>query len=115
MAQKFKLHHYDTEINDTEVDCLLDTEASGNFMSEDTAKFIKVKLHGKPFKLSTATNKLTTKVLDRVITDIKVQGRTYFNISFGVVPFLCGDVILGQNFLKQHKEVVLQLVGIKKK
>ena len=39
-----------SEINNTEVDCLLDTGASENFMSEDTAKSIKVKLHGKLFK-----------------------------------------------------------------
>ena len=32
-----------SEINDIEIDCLLDTGASGNFMSEDTAKSIKVK------------------------------------------------------------------------
>ena len=35
------------EINDIEVDCLLDTRASGNFMNEDTAKSTKVKLHGE--------------------------------------------------------------------
>ena len=98
-----------SEINDTEVNCLLDTGASGNFMSEDTAKSTKVKLHGKPYKVSMATNKLSANVLGQAITDIKVLGRTYFNISFGVVPFLCADLILGQNFLKQHKEVVFQL------
>ena len=38
-----------SEINNIEVDCLLDTEASGNFVSEDTAKSIKVKLQKKPF------------------------------------------------------------------
>ena len=92
-----------SEINNTEVDCLLDTGASGNFMSEDTAKSTKMKLHGKPFKVSMATNKLSANLLGQVITDIKVQGRTYSNISFGVVPFLCADVILGQNFLKQLK------------
>ena len=100
-----------SEINDIGVDWLLDTAASGNFMSEDTAKSAKVKLHEKPFKASMAKNKLTANVLGQAITDIKVQGRTYFNISFGVVIFLCADVILGQNFLKQHKEVVLQLGG----
>ena len=41
-----------SEINNTEVDCLLDTGALGNYMSEDTAKSTKVKLHGKPFKVS---------------------------------------------------------------
>ena len=90
-----------SEINDTEVDCLLDTGASRNFMSKDTAKSTKVKLYGKPFKVSMATNKLIANVLGQVITDVKVQGRTYFNISFGVVPLLCADVILGQNILKK--------------
>ena len=103
-----------SEINDTEVDCLLDTKASGNFMCEDTAKSTKVKLHGKPFKVSMATNKLSANVLGQVITDIKIQERTYSNISFGVVP-LCADVIWGQNFLKQLKEIVFQLGGHQEK
>ena len=41
-------------------------------MSEDSAKSTKMKLHGKPFKVSMATNKLSGNVLGQVITDIKV-------------------------------------------
>ena len=41
--------------------------------------------------------------------------RTCSDINFGVVPFLCTDVILGKNFLKQHKEVVFQLGGHQEK
>ena len=65
-----------SEINDTEVDSLLDTGASGNFMSEDTAKCTKVKLHGKSFKVSMATNKLSANVLGQVITGIDINGVT---------------------------------------
>ena len=61
-----------SEINDTEVGCLSDTGVSGNFMSEDTARSTKVKLHGESFKVSMATNKLSANVLGQVITDIKV-------------------------------------------
>ena len=67
-------------------------------MNGDTAKPIKVKLLGKPFKVSMATNKFTAHNLCQIITDIKVPRRTYFNISFCVVAFLYADVILGLNF-----------------
>ena len=72
-------------------------------------------MQGKPFKVSIATSKLIANALGQIITDIKIQGRTHFNISFGVVLFLCANVILGQNFLKQHKEVVFQLGGHEEK
>ena len=38
------------EIADREVDCLLDTGASENFISECTAKSIGANIQGKPFK-----------------------------------------------------------------
>ena len=104
-----------SKINDIEVDCFLDTALQETLMGENTAKSIIVKTQGKPFAVFMATNKFTTNVLIQVITDIKVQGRTYFNISFGGVPFLYADVILGQHFLKQYKEVVFQLDGHQEK
>ena len=40
-----------------------------------------------------------------------IQGRTYKNFLFGVVPNLCADVVLGQPVLKEHFEILLQFEG----
>ena len=52
---------------------------------------------------------LTAKVLETVQSDVKGQRRDYANLKFGVVPKLCADISLGQDFLNQHQEVVLKL------
>ena len=100
-----------SKINGLKVDCLLDTGASNNFMSTTIAKAAKLQPSGKPAEVSMASNGLTAKVLGTVHSDMKVQGRDYKNIKFGVVPQLCADIILGQDFLCKHEEVVLKLGG----
>lgn len=104
-----------SEINGREVDCLIDTGASENFINASTAKSIGAKIEGKPSKVVMASNELRAKVLGKLVAEIKVQGRNYSNVNFGVVPSLCADVILGQKFLKQHKEVVFHLGGHEEK
>ena len=83
-------------------------------MSANIAKAAKLQLTGKPTEVSMASNLLTAKVLGTEQSDVKVQGRDYANLKFGVVPELCSVIILGQYFLNQHEPVVLKLVGLQK-
>ena len=56
-----------------------------------------------------ASKLLTAKVLGTVQSDVKVQGTDNANSKFGVVPERCANIILRQDFLNQHEEVVLKL------
>ena len=47
-------------------------------------------------KVSLASNSSTAEVL-KVCNDLIIQGTNDSNITFGVVPKLCADIILGQN------------------
>ena len=47
-----------------------------------------------------ASNGFTAKVLGTVHSDMKVQGRDYKNIKFGVVPQLCADITFYANMKK---------------
>ena len=90
---------------------MLDTGASNNFISANVAKAAKLQPTGKPTEVSMVFNLLTAKVLGTVQSDVIVQGRDYANLKFGIAPELCADIILGQDFLNQHEEVVLKLGG----
>ena len=50
----------------------------------------------------------------KVKETLKLKGRTYDNLTLGVVPKLCADIVLGQAFMRQHEEVVFKLGGSKK-
>ena len=49
--------------------------------------------------------------LGKVCTSLKVQRRDYPNVMLGVMPRLCADVVLDQDFLRRHKEVIIKLDG----
>ena len=55
-----------------------------------------------------------SKVLGKVKETLKLKGRTYDNLTLGVVPKLCADIVLEQAFMRQHEEVVFKLGGSKK-
>ena len=40
-----------------------------------------------------------------------MHGRDYKNVPLSVMPGLCADVVLGQDFLSQHHKVVIKLSG----
>ena len=64
-------------------------------------------------QVSMANSSLTTKVEGECYVDILLQNRKYTNVKLYVLANLCSDVILGQDFMKQHKSVVFNFGGDK--
>ena len=71
--------------------------------------------NGKCSLVNMASGELSATVLGRVTSDLDVQGRTYKNLSFGVISNLCADVVLGHPFLNKHSEVLFKLKGTQKR
>ena len=80
------------------VDSLLDTGASENFISDRIVNRVGIIPNKKNSKVDMASSELSATVLGRVTSNLDVQGRTYKNLSFGVIPNLCADVLLTQSF-----------------
>ena len=78
------------------IDGLLDTGASENFISEEVAKSVGLKPSGYKSQVSMASDELTAPVLGKVQNELELQGRKYPNVTFGVIPKLCADIVLGQ-------------------
>ena len=98
------------KVNGTELKGLLNTGASESFVNEGIAEIAKLHLEGKP-RVSMASDNLMAPPLGKVCTSLKVQERDYPNVMLGVMPGLCADVVLGQDFLRRHKEVIIKLDG----
>ena len=58
-----------------------------------------------------ASDKLVAPVLGKVCSNLLLQGHDYSNVFLEVMNRLCADVVLIQDFLRQHKEVVTKLGG----
>ena len=97
------------------MDSLLDTSASKNFISEGIVNTVGLIPNGKSSKVNMTSSELSATVLRLVTSDLDVQGRTYKNLSFGIISNLCADVVLGQSFLNKHSEVLLKLEGTQKR
>ena len=102
------------KLNGLPVKSLWDTGASESFVNEAIAKNAKLVLQGRPSRVSMAYDNLIAPVIGKVCNNFLLQGRDYPNVTLSVMPGLCADVVLWQDFLRQHKEVVIKLSGPKK-
>ena len=92
-------------------DSLLDTGASGNFVDKKVAESLGLKPQGGTSVVSMASGKLNAPILGQISGNLEIQGRNYFDVTLGVVPDLCSDIVLGQSFMNKHKEITFKLNG----
>ena len=57
------------------------------------------------------TSALTTKMLGYCFTDIVLKERLYSNVKLYILPSLCADIILGQNWQAQHESFTIHYGG----
>lgn len=60
-----------------------------------------------------ALTSLKTHVLGNCFVDIHLNEHMYSSIRLGVLKDLCSDIILGQDFQKEHKSVLIEFGGTK--
>ena len=46
------------------------------------------------------------------LTDITLKGRQYSNVKLYILPNLCADVILGQNWQARHESITIHYDGV---
>ena len=52
---------------------------------------------------------MNAPVQKKACCPIAIQDQDYNDVTFGIIYGLCGDVILGQDFLKRHKYVIIRM------
>ena len=69
-----------------------------------------LKRQGTPPQVSMSSSNMNDPVLGKVCCNITIQDRNYCDVSFTIISGLCA-VILGQNFFKRHKQIIVQING----
>ena len=58
-----------------------------------------------------ASSDKTVKITGMCTVDIHLHGHKYESVRLGVMQKLCSDLLLGQDFQKQHQNVVIEYSG----
>ena len=90
-------------------DSLLDTRSSDNFVKNKVAESPGLKPQGDTSVVFMASGTLNAPILGQMSGNLEIQRRNYFNVTLGVVPDLCSDIVLGQFFINKHKEITFKL------
>ena len=97
----------------TELTALFDSGSSDNFINDSVVKQLNLKVHQSTQNISMALTSLNTNVTGYCLTDITLNQHTYPSVRLGVLKDLCSDIILGQDFQKQHKSIIIECGGPK--
>ena len=98
-------------INGIEADGLIDSGSSGSFIHPDLVKRHSLNVQQSQSAVTMASTSLSAHTSGVCKVNIKVNGRDYESVRLTVLPKLCSDVILGQDFQKLHESVQLNYGG----
>ena len=90
---------------------LIDTGSSDSFISEEIARKLNIRTSESFRKITMATKTLTIQCLGQCDIDIKIEDCCYKNSRLGIIPNLCTDIILGQDFQRQHSRLIFEYGG----
>lgn len=97
----------------SKVNALIDTGSSDSYIHKRLVEELQLPMQSKNSSVSMAESSLTVEVLGSVTADLTMEGNSYECSELAVLDNLCTDVIVGQDILCQHKDVVLKFGGIK--
>ena len=98
-------------IKSRSIKSLLDTGSlSSSFIDEQVARDLRLPIIPAVGEVALANASVTSKVEGQVFVNLKLQNRVYKDVKLYVLKNLCAEVILGQDFLSQHKGIVLVLL-----
>ena len=93
---------------------LMDTGSSGSFISLGYVR--KHRLYMKPAagNVSMASSSLRASIKGQCTVDLNLLREWYPDVKLSVLPNLCSDIILGQDFMSQHSTISFAFGGSKK-
>ena len=98
-------------INGSEVDCLIDSGSSESFIHPDLIERHSLAVNSFRSAVTMAATSLSAQTTGFCEVDLKGNGQDYSGVRLTVLPKLCADVILGQDFQKLHNSVTVKYDG----
>jgi len=100
-------------IHGQQMDALIDSCSSDNFISENAFQKLKVEKFHSNRKISLALTSAESRTLGSCNLSIFMRGCTYNNVRLEILKCLCSDIILGYDFQKLHNSVTFNFGGSK--
>ena len=98
-------------VNGHELLALIDSASSDSFINERVVQNLKLETTAVAQDITLALSSSKASVVGTCEVDLHLDGRIYSKTQLGVLKDLCGDVILGIDFQKRHKEVTIKYGG----
>ena len=100
-------------INGKHVSALLDTGSTESFIDSNTAKDLRVRIENSTGSVRMASTSFATKIKGICRVNLQFQDRSYNDYRLTVLSDLCSDIILGQDFMREHESLTLNFGGDK--
>lgn len=101
----------EVSINGHIFSALIDSASSDSFISKEAAQVLRTKREPSSIlNVSMATGLEATTQGSCKVTVI-LNGTEYTSTKLGILENLCSDIILGQDFQKQHERVIIEYGG----
>ena len=90
---------------------MVDSGSSFTYIKTSLAN--KLKLYIIPTKKTVplADSNLSANIRGEVVTDVEMNGHLHKGVVVGVIDSLCVDMIVGKDFMRQHKKVIMNFNG----
>lgn len=98
-------------VNNMFVNALVDSGSTSSFMHPDIVKRLGLSITPTEETITMASSPLVSATLGHCLVDLSVHDNEYSRFKLSVLPHLCSNVILGQDFMEMHKSVVFDLNG----
>ena len=98
-------------VNGQAICALFDTGSSESFLNKNILKRLKVETEQSNGIVSMASTCLTTPIVGCCRVMLQYRGNKYPDFRMSVLPQLCSDAILGQDFMRLHQSVAVEFGG----
>ena len=98
-------------INGKRLPAMIDSGSCVSFIHPNTANKLNLNVLPSKEKISMASSPFSSYTLGHCIVSINAQKNNYPNFKLSILPNLCYEIILGQDFMELHKEVTFKLQG----
>ena len=103
----------DAYVDNKHVNALIDTGSSDSFICNRLVRSFNLNPIPTRSSVCMAESTITVKVLGNVTVDLQINDTNYGKTKLSVLENLCSDVIIGQDILSQHQELIVEFGGSK--
>ena len=98
-------------VNGVSLNALIDTGSSDSYISSGVVRKHRWFVYPSNLSITMASTTHSSVTQGHCFVSVEYQGRHYSSVKLSLLRDLCSDVLLGHDFLKQHKHIIIPFGG----